>query len=152
MNGIKLVSAAFMVCVSTLSMAQNVAKIKKTADERVMARMEILNNKLGLNDAQSNKIKTAMLEREKTRDELTAKFGQDQKSIQENMKAPSAKCKEAMMSTMTDEQKAKFKELRKDHKQNKGEKLDKKDAKEKGKKMRGEQKEKIENEANDLED
>ncbi len=129
MKVVKMTLAALIVSASTLSIAQNQKvgkpeqaiqqKIKKTAEQRVGARMEILNAKLGLNDAQSNKVKIAMLEREKTRDELITKYGENKKAIQENMQAPGKKCRDIMMSTFTDEQKTKFKDLQKNRKGNK---------------------------------
>lgn len=153
MNVVKMTLAALMISASTLSIAQNTEKkevkraeradaVKKTAEQRVAARMEVLNSKLGLSDAQSNTIKTAMLEREKMRDELRTKYGTDKKALQENMKASNKKCREVMMSTFTAEQKTKFKELHKEQKANRG-------AKKEGK---GKKAEKVKTEVDELEE
>ncbi|MBC7412884.1 MAG: hypothetical protein H7331_10585 [Bacteroidia bacterium] len=142
MKVVKIALATLIMGVSTLSIAQNTEKrdakraekaevAMKTAEQRVAARMEVLNSKLGLTDAQANKIKTAMLEREKTRDELRAKYGTDKKALKEKMKASNKKCREVMMSTLTDEQKTKLKEL---HKKQKTNKEAEKEGKEKSKK------------------
>lgn len=125
MKTIKLALAALMISATTVSMAQ---KVKKTTEERVATQMELLNTKLGLNDAQSGKIKTALLERAKTHDEMIAKYGKDKKTVHENMKTANKTCNTAMMSTLTDEQKVKLKEFRKEnkakHKENKSSKTE----------------------------
>ncbi len=113
MKTIKLVLVALMISATTVSMAQ---KVKKTSEERVAKHMELLNTKLALNDAQSVKIKTALLDRAKIQDEMIAKYGKDKKAVHENMKTANKTCNAAMMSTLTDEQKVKLKEFRKENK------------------------------------
>ena len=102
-----ILSFALLALVSTATLAQ-----KKTAEQRAQTATEMMEKNLGLNSEQKTAIYNAQLEKLKAMDALKAAAGKGNQPDAEQAKAISKKYNEVVKATLTDEQKAKQKELK----------------------------------------
>lgn len=102
-----ILSIALFVAVSAAGFAQ-----KKTAEQRATKSTEVMEKNLSLSAEQKATIYNAMVEKNKAVDALKEAAGEGNKPEAEEMKAISKKYNEVVKATLTDEQKAKAKELK----------------------------------------
>lgn len=102
-----ILSIALFVAVSTAGFAQ-----KKTAEERATKPTEMMEKNLSLNADQKTAIYNATVEKIKAVDALKDAAGEGNKPDADAMKAINKKFSDVVKATLTDEQKAKQKELK----------------------------------------
>nr|WP_294894053.1 hypothetical protein [uncultured Pedobacter sp.] len=100
-------SIALFVAVSTAGFAQ-----KKTAEERATKPVEMMEKNLSLTAEQKTTIYNATVEKIKAVDALREAAGEGNKPDAEQMKAIGKKYSDVVKATLTEEQKAKQKELK----------------------------------------
>lgn len=96
-----------MVAVSTAGFAQ-----KKTAEQRATKSTEMMEKNLSLSADQKTTIYNAMVEKAKAVDALKEAAGEGGKPDAEAMKAINKKYNDVLKATLTDDQKAKAKEIK----------------------------------------
>jgi hypothetical protein len=102
-----ILSIALFVAVSATGFAQ-----KKTPEERATKSTEMMEKNLSLSAEQKTTIYNAQVEKLKSVDALKAAAGKGNAPDAEQMKAISKKYNDVVKATLTDDQKAKAKELK----------------------------------------
>lgn len=102
-----ILSIALFAAVSTATFAQ-----KKTVEERAQKSTEMMEKNLALTPEQKTTIFNAQVEKLKAVDALKVAAGEGNKPDAEQLKAINKKYNDVVKATLTDEQKAKQKELK----------------------------------------
>ncbi len=114
----KIIATVAMVLFVGMTFAQEPTKTKerKTAEERAQHKTDKLEEHLGLDAAQKEKIYAINLEAAKQRDAKREMMKEDRKAKREEFKAEHAKIEAAIKEVLTDEQDAKYDQLKEERK------------------------------------
>jgi Spy/CpxP family protein refolding chaperone len=110
-----------LALVFTISAFAQEAKSKEQRNPADLAakRSDVLKTKLGLTDDQRAKVYTALLERITKKQEIKAKYANDETAEKKEMKSVNQSFQASMKQILTPEQFAKLKDLQEENKNNK---------------------------------
>ncbi len=112
----KLIFSIAAAVFAVSSFAQTSPKTEKTPEEMASKRAEKLKTELSLSDDQKAKVQAALLERITKVKEIKAKYPNDKKAANKEIKPVLLKFRENMKSTLTAEQYTKWEESKKNAK------------------------------------
>jgi hypothetical protein len=123
MNKIKSLSFVILLALIITAgnlFAQSNDKPKKTPEERAKFRTDKMKENLNLSDEQYQSVYSMILSNIQERKNLREQYGTDKEGFKKAMKERRKTNKDQLKNILNDDQKAKLKEMRKQHHQNKG--------------------------------
>jgi periplasmic protein CpxP/Spy len=109
----KLMIGALMSLMALSTFAQRGERVERTLEERAAMRAEKMKTELELSDEQTVKVEAAFLTKMTKSKELRAKYAEDKETQKKEMRQVHAEFKASMKEFLTDEQIAKWNEMKK---------------------------------------
>jgi hypothetical protein len=114
----KLMIGALMSVMALSTFAQKGERVERTLEERAAMRAEKLKTALELSEEQTLKVEAAFLTKMTKSKEIRAKHTEDKETLKKEMRPVQTEFKATMKEILSEEQFAKWQELKKNHQHN----------------------------------